>query len=88
MARPNKLQELAEARGVTVEWYIDYVVVPMCNTHGQQEAARQLGVSAASVSGWLKDRYVPHVWWLKAMTPADKESIEQAVARHQQEQAS
>lgn len=88
MARPNKLHELAKARGQSVEWYIDYIVVPMVNTHGQAGAARQIGVSQATVSGWLKNLYVPHVWWLKAMTPEDKESIEQAVARHQQEEAS
>jgi len=83
MAKKDKLKALAEARGVKVEWYIDHVVVPMVNTHGQGEAARQLGVSQAAVSGWLKDRYVPHVWWLKAMSPEDRISIDAAVARHE-----
>ncbi len=79
----NKLKQLADVRGVTEEWYIDHIVVPMVNTHGQQEAARQLGVSQAAVSGWLKDKYTPHVWWLKAATPEETRRINELAARYQ-----
>lgn len=79
----NKLALLAEARGKPEEWYIDHVVVPLVNTYGQANAARQLGVSQATVSGWLKGKYVRRPMWLKAMTAEDRASIERVVARHE-----
>ena len=86
MGRPNKLHQLAEARGVTPEWYIDWVVVPMVNTHGQAEAARKLHVSQGTVSSWLKEHYVLQPMWLKKMPPKDKASIDRVVARHREQQ--
>lgn len=77
----KKLEKLAEARGVTVEWYIDSIVVPMVNTHGQQETARKLGVTQASVSNWLKGKYTPRMMWLKSATPEEVAQISALAAK-------
>lgn len=65
MARRDRLQELAAERGVTTEWYIKHIVVPMVNVKGQGETARELGVSQATVSRWLKGKFVLIPMWMQ-----------------------
>lgn len=50
MARPGKLTKLQERHGD-----LHAVIPPRVNERGQAEAARELGVSAATISTWLKD---------------------------------
>lgn len=84
MGRRFKLKELAAARGVSEEWYIDHIVVPKCNSRGQQATALELGVSQATISEWLRDKYVNHPFWMKKMSEKDRKSIDRVVAQHQE----
>lgn len=81
MARRDRLKELAAERGVSEEWYLDSIVVPMVNTHGQKGAADQLGVSQVSVSRWLKGKYTPRMMWLKSATPEEVAQISALAAK-------
>lgn len=79
----KKLEKLAEARGKPVEWFVDWVIVPEVNIKGQAKAARELGVSQASISGWLKDYgYVSRKFWQKDATPEEKRQIKTISLRY------
>ena len=50
MAKRFRLRELEQEHGD-----LHKVIPPLVNQHGQAEAARILGVSAATISIWLRD---------------------------------
>lgn len=78
MARPNKIEEIAKARGKPAE----SIVLPLVNKFGQKLAAESLGVSQPTLSDWLADNnYVKASWWQKAVTPQERADIDAAAAR-------
>jgi hypothetical protein len=85
VGRPNKLRGLAAARGKSEEWYLEFVVVPTVNKHGQDGAAGEFGVSQSTVSSWLKDKYVLRPMWMKKATPEEVRRIDQLVTQVKQE---
>lgn len=80
MPAKNKLKEIERERGKP----LDRIIPPLVDQYGQEETARQLGVSQPTISEWLKDnQYVPITLWVKAATAKDKADIAAAVARHE-----
>ena len=77
MARKNKFKELENTRGKP----LDRIIPELVNQHGQIGAARELGMSQASISEWLKDNhYVKLITYVKDVTPQERTDIERAVA--------
>ncbi len=61
MAKPNRLRELEHTHGDLNE-----VIPALVNAYGQAEAARQLGVSGATISVWLRDHgYVQQTQYVR-----------------------
>lgn len=78
MARRNILNEIERERGIP----LNFIVLPLVNQGGQQLAAKELGVSQATISKWLEENgYVSRTIWQKDATPEEKAQIEAAGQR-------
>jgi DNA-binding transcriptional regulator YdaS (Cro superfamily) len=72
----KKLLKIEEVRGKP----LDRIIPPLVNKGGQAEAARDLGVSQATISQWLKDNhYVQLVTYVKDITPEERAEIAHVV---------
>lgn len=61
LARPYKIPELEDRHGD-----LHKVIPPLANKHGQNEAARILGISQSTVSHWLKSNGYKQIrQWVK-----------------------
>lgn len=64
MARPNRIKELEQQYGD-----LHTVIPPRVNEKGQAETGRELGISSATISTWLKKHgYKPRIVYVKEQT--------------------